>query len=340
MSDKRSHDRKRRGRDRLETAAEIIAREPGRGRDALRPTDIPRPGWFDVAVRVWAKIFDDNLLLIAAGVAFYGLLAIFPAITALMSVAGLVYEPADLVSALQGASGVVPPDVSRIILEQANAVAGQESGGLTLGLILGLGFALFSASAGVASLIQGLNVVYGEAETRNFVWLRLQTIFFTLIMIFSVISAAFLIVGVPVALSFLPTAPGVDTAIKLTAYLPLAVIFVGGIIAFYRWGPDRNPARLRWLAPGAALASVLWLVGSIGFSLYVQNFASYNESFGAVAGVIVMLTWMWLSAFIVLLGAALNAEIEAQTAHDSTIGPHEPMGWRGAHKADRVGALR
>ena len=321
-------------------ADEIERREPGRGRGAQSPLEIPPRGWLDVAWRVKGAVTRDRVLLVAAGVAFYGLLAVFPAITALMAVAGLLYEPSELVAALEGVSRIVPSDVAAILLDQARAVAGGAEEGLTLGLVLGLGLALWSASAGVGSLIEGLNVAYGEVEERGFVRLRAMTLLLTLATIAGVLAAAALIVAVPVVLAVMPVAPGVGAAVEALRYVPLALLFVGGVLTLYRVGPCRTPARWRWLIVGALAASALWLAASMGFSLYVRNFASYNETFGSIAGVIVLLTWMWLSAVVVLLGAELNAEIEAQTTRDSTVGPREPMGLRGAVKADRLGRAR
>lgn len=319
------------------SAAQAAREEPGRGRSAKTPTAIPMTGWKDIMKRVVGEIGKDHVGLVAAGIAFYGLLAIFPAITALMSITGLLYEPQELVAALEGVSQVVPPDVSEILLDQAKAVAGSQEGGLTLGLVLGLLLALWSASAGVGSLIEGLNLAYDETETRGFVKRKLITILMTILMVLGVIVAALLIVAVPVALSFLAFSATMETAIQVLAYVPLAFLFVGGVVALYRWGPDRARATWRWLTPGAIIASVLWLAVSIGFSVYVQNFGSYNETFGSIAGVIVLLMWMWLSAYVILFGAELNSEIEAQTARDTTTGQREPMGQRGAVKADELG---
>ena len=316
------------------------AREPGRGRGATRPTQIPKAGWLDVLWRVKDEISRDHVLLIGAGVAFYGLLAIFPAISALMAVTGLLYEPAELVAALEGVTAVVPPDVSEMLLEQAKAVAGSETGGLTLGLVISLGLALWSASAGVGSLMEGINVAYDERETRGFVKLKAITLGLTLCMILGVVLAGLLAIGIPIALSFLTWSPTMETLVRWLAYVPMALIVLVGIGVLYRFGPDRDAARWRWLTPGAVLALMLWLIASVGFSIYVENFASYNETFGSLAGVIVVLMWMWLSAVVILIGAEVNSELEAQTARDTTTGPREPMGHRGAVKADTLGTAR
>lgn len=319
---------------------EAMESEPGRGRDATSPFQVPATGWKDVAFRVKDELSADRVGLTAAGVAFYGMLAVFPAITALMSIAGLVYAPEELVNALGGVAAIVPPDVSQILLDQAKAVAGSNEGGLTLGLIVGIALALWSASAGVGALIEGLNVAYDEREERGFIKLKLLTLALTLAMIVGVLVAAILIVALPVMLDFITFAPWVEALIELLRYIPLALIFVGGVAILYRLAPDREPAKLQWLTPGAIAACALWLIVSIGFSFYVQNFASYNETFGSLAGVIVLLTWMWLSAYIVLLGAELNSELEAQTARDTTTGPREPLGHRGAVKANEIGAAQ
>ncbi|WP_245190744.1 YihY/virulence factor BrkB family protein [Jannaschia formosa] len=286
------------------------------------------------------ELTADHVGLVAAGCAFYGLLAVFPAITALMSIAGLALAPDEVVSALDGVSSVVPEDVATILLDQATAVAGSQTGGLTLGLILGVALALWSASAGVGSLIEGLNVAYDETEERGFVKLKLLTLVLTLGMILGVLVAAVLIVALPIVLEMFAFTPWIETLIAWTRFLPLALLFLAGLALLYRFGPDRDGARLAWLTPGALLALVLWLIMSVGFSLYVSNFASYNETFGSLAGVIVLLTWMWLSAYVILIGAEVNSELEAQTARDTTTGRPEPMGQRGAVKADELGSAR
>lgn len=321
----------------LETAREIIARDPGRGRNATAPTQIPARGWVDVGKRVVTEMGRDHVTLVAAGVAFYGLLAVFPAITALIAITGLIYEPTELVAALEGITGVVPQDVATLLLDQARQVAGAQTGGLTFGLILGLGLALWSASAGVGSLIDGVNLAYDERDGRSFVVRKGLTLLMTLGMILGVILAAGLVIAVPVALNILVFAPWVEVLVRWLSYVPLAIIVIVGLGVLYRYGPDRQNATWVWLTPGAVVAAGLWLAASIGFSIYVQNFASYNETFGSVATVVILLMWMWISALVILFGAELNSELEAQTARDTTTGAREPIGHRGAVKADQVG---
>ncbi|MEM7640905.1 MAG: YihY/virulence factor BrkB family protein [Pseudomonadota bacterium] len=291
----------------------------------------------DVGKRVVTEMGRDHVTLVAAGVAFYGLLAVFPAITALIAITGLIYEPTELVAALEGITGVVPQDVATLLLDQARQVAGAQTGGLTFGLILGLGLALWSASAGVGSLIDGVNLAYDERDGRSFVVRKGLTLLMTLGMILGVILAAGLVIAVPVALNILVFAPWVEVLVRWLSYVPLAIIVIVGLGVLYRYGPDRQNATWVWLTPGAVVAAGLWLAASIGFSIYVQNFASYNETFGSVATVVILLMWMWISALVILFGAELNSELEAQTARDTTTGAREPIGHRGAVKADQVG---
>ncbi|QYX58283.1 YihY/virulence factor BrkB family protein [Roseovarius sp. SCSIO 43702] len=308
-----------------------------RGRHAETPTDIPAAGWKDIAFRVKDEIAADRVSLIAAGVAFYALLALFPAITALLAIGGLIVEPSQIVTVLDELTAIMPEDVASIILDQAEKVAGSREGGLGLAAVLGIVLALYSASKGVGSLIEGLNVAYDEEETRNFIWLKVITFGLTLALILGVVLAIILMVAVPAALSFVELGSRVEMLVTGASWLLMLVLVAVALALLYRFGPDRDQPEWSWLSLGSVLACVLWLVASIGFALYVSNFGSYNESFGSLAGVIVLLMWLWLSAFVVLMGAEFNAELEAQTRYDTTVGPDEPMGERDAEKADNLG---
>jgi membrane protein len=320
-----------------QTEHDAIRQQPDRGRGARGVTEIPAKGWLDILKRVLGEISRDNVMLIAAGVAFYGLLALFPAVTATMAIAALFLDPSQVTTQLEGLTQVVPPAVAELVLEQAVELAGSQEGGLSFAAVIGLGIALWSASAGVGALMQGVNVAYDERETRGFFKLKAITLGMTLLLIVGVIVVAGIMLVLPVALNFLAFAPAMETLIQWLAYLPMGLLIVAGVTLLYRFGPDRAPAKWRWLTPGALVASILWLLASIAFSVYVQNFGSYNETFGSLAGVIVALLWMWISAVVILAGAELNSEAEAQTARDTTKGPREPMGHRGAVKADNLG---
>lgn len=308
-----------------------------RGRNADAPTGIPAKGWKDILFRVKDEIATDHVGLISAGVAFYALLAIFPAVTAIMALAGLALEPSEVTVQLEAITSLIPQQAAQIILDQAVAVAGSAEAGLGLAFIVGLGLAIYSASKGMGSLIEGLNVAYDENETRGFIKRIIMTLALTLVLIIGLLLGLVSALAVPALLAMVALPDWLAAVLSLGRWLVLAAMTVFGLGLLYRFGPARDDAEWKWITPGAVVACIVWLLASIGFSVYVGNFASYNESFGSMAGVIILLMWLWISAFIILLGAELNAEIEAQTKKDTTEGPDEPMGSRGAVKADNLG---
>jgi len=308
-----------------------------RGRKATNPRQIPLGGWKDILYRVWNAVFEDHIGLVAAGVAFYGLLAIFPAITALMAIAGLMVDPADVAGQLQMMESVVPEAAAKIILDQAESVAGSQETGLGIAFIVSLVLAVFYASRGMASLMEGLNLAYDESETRSILLLFVLTFALTILLVLALLLALISTLLLPAVLQFLPLPPWLENVLSLLRWVIMGLLTITGLSIVYRFGPCRTGARWKWITPGASLACFLWLLVSIGFSVYVSNFGSYNETFGSLAGVIILLMWLWLSAYIVLLGAELDGEMEAQTCKDSTIGPEKPMGSRGAVKADVLG---
>ncbi|KIN65856.1 Ribonuclease BN [Sulfitobacter noctilucae] len=308
-----------------------------RGRQADKPTGIPVRGWKDIVFRVKDEIASDNVGLIAAGVAFYGLLALFPSITAMVAISGLLVEPNMLVEQLNSLSGLVPEEVITIMTAQATEVAGSREGGLGLAAILGILVALYSASKGMASLMQGINVAYDEDENRGFFKLKLVTFGLTLFLIFGLLVSMAAMLALPAVLSFIELGPIVEITLTAAMWVGLVLLTMFGLSVLYRYATSRDNPEWSWASAGAAVACLLWIIASAGFAFYVGNFGSYNESFGALAGVIVLLMWFWISAFIILLGAELNAEMEAQTRKDTTVGKDLPMGDRDAIKADRLG---
>lgn len=309
-----------------------------RGRSAESPTDIPGPGWKDILLRVKDEISKDNVGLIAAGVAFYGLLALFPAITAIIAVSGLLVEPNVVVEQLNSLSGLMPDEVIKIVTDQATAVAGSREGGLGLAALLGFLIALYSASKGMGSLMQGINVAYDEDEERGFIKLKLVTFALTLFLILGLLIAMGAMLALPVVLSLFHWGPVFEALLTIALWAGLVVLTILGLAVLYRYAPSRDNPEWSWASLGAIVGCLMWIVASAGFAFYVANFGSYNESFGTLAGVIVLLMWFWISAFIILLGAELNAEMEAQTRRDTTVGKDVPMGQRGAEKADNLGA--
>jgi membrane protein len=270
-------------------------------------------GVWTLLVNLYREMNNDHVSLIAAGVAFYGLLALFPGLVAVMAIAGLVADPNLVLDQIQGLSNVLPDDAARIIIDQATSVAGSESGGLGLAAIFGLLVALYSASRGVASIIEGLNLAFEVQEKRGLVRLYLTTIVLTLGIIVGLLLIVAIAAILPIVLAFIPGVSGfTETIVGLLRWPVVLLIVALGLAVLYRYGPSRGPVPWRWITPGAAAACALWLVGSILFAVYVTNFGSYNETFGTLGGVIVLLTWIWLSAFIILMGAELDSEIERQ----------------------------
>ncbi len=310
------------------------------GRTAQIPTNIPAKGWYDILWRVKGEVAKDNIGLIAAGIAFYTLLALFPAITAVVAIGGLLLEPSQIVSQLQTLSALMPPQAAEILIGQAETVVGSREGGLGLAALLGILLALYSASKGVGSLIEGLNVAYDENERRGFFVLKAVTLGLTLALIFGFLVAVCATIAVPVVLSLFSLGTGTELLVTLGSWSLMLALVLLGLAMIYRYAPCRARPKWQWVSVGAVVACVIWVVASAGFAVYVGNFASYNESFGSLAGIVILLMWLWLTAFIVLLGAELNAEVEAQTRRDTTAGPDEPMGERGAVKADNLGDRR
>jgi len=311
-----------------------------RGRGAETPAKIPPKGWKDILFRVKDEIASDHVSLVAAGVAFYALLAIFPAVTALMALAGLVMEPVQVTEQLDALTDLIPEEAATIILDQAVAVTGSEETGLGWAFLIGLGLALYSASKGVGSLMEGLNVAYDEDETRGFISKLVWTLGLTIMLVGVLLLGMTATLAVPAIVNFFALPGWLESLMSYGSWVLLAVLTVMALAVLYRYGPARNNAEWKWLTPGAVLACILWIVASVGFSIYVSNFGSYNESFGSMAGAIILLMWLWISAFIVLLGAELNSEMEAQTRDDTTVGPDEPMGQRDAEKADHLGEAK
>ena len=317
------------------------AKEPGRGREATSPTQIPTRGWKDVLWRVYERFGRDRVLAIAAGVTFYALLAIFPAIAALVSLYGLFAEPGTIQNHLATLGGFLPGGALEIIGEQVKRIASKPGGTLGFGFALGLGTALWSSNAGMKALFDALNIVYEEQERRGFIKLNLVSLTFTLSAIIFILLAMGAVVVLPIVLKWIPLGgPVLDWTLSILRWPVLLALVVAGLAAVYRWGPSRDEAEWKWITPGSIFAAVIWVGGSMLFSWYVSKFGNYNETYGSLGAAIGFMTWIWLSTIIVLLGAEINAESEHQTEHDTTEGPEEPLGTRGAKMADSVGAAK
>jgi membrane protein len=315
----------------------IADAEPGRGRLAETPSQIPAPGWRDIAWRMWEEIGEDRVFLIAAGTTFYLLLALFPALAAFVSLYGFVADPKTIADYIAFLGGILPTGGYELVRNQLNALASQSTEALSWGFLGGLVVALWSANNGIKSLFEGLNVAYDEREKRSFIMVNLISLLFTLGAILVGIALIFSVGIVPALLALVRLGDWTELLVSVLRW-PLLLVLVGaGISLIYRYGPSRARAKWRWITWGAAVATVVWLLASWGYSLYLQNFADYNATYGSLGAVIGFMMWTWISVLILFVGAELNAEMEHQTARDSTTGAPRPLGERGASMADTIG---
>ena len=313
------------------------AQESGRGRHAQAPWQIPWQGWKDILWRTYEQIGEDRLLAVAAGVVFYGLLAVFPAVTALVSLYGLFASPSAISDQLSLLAGILPQGAVEILREQIGRLTAGSGAKLGFGFIFGLAVALWSANAGMKAIMDALNVVYEEKEKRGFIKLNLVSLAFTIAAIVSVLLALGAVVVLPVALSYLGLQNLTGLLFRLARWPLLLLIVVFGLAVLYRYGPSRREPRWQWISVGSAFAAVAWLISSALLSWYLASFADYNATYGSLGAGIGMMMWMWISAIVILFGAQLNSEIEHQTARDSTVQGEKPLGARGAVMADTVG---
>jgi membrane protein len=303
-----------------------------------RSHPIPSRGWKDILWRVYEGISEDRILANAAAVTFYALLALFPAITALVSIYGLFADPATLQQHLDSVSSLLPGGAVDVIRDQLNRLAAEPRSTLGVSFFFGLIISLWSANGGIKALFDALNVVYEERERRSFIRLNAITSAFTVAMIAFVIIALACIVAVPVALNYLP---GFIGLILNIARWPLMLVLVTLALAcIYRYGPSRDQPKWRWITWGSAFAAFAWLGFSAIFSFYAAKFGSFNKTYGSLGAVIGFMTWMWLSIAVMLIGGKMNAEMEHQTERDTTEGAPEPIGARRAKMADTVGPAR
>ena len=317
--------------------AEHVARtQADRGRKAATPTEIPAAGWKDILVRTWRDVGENRIMLVSAGVTFFALLAIFPAIAALVSLYGLVADTATISEQIGSLQGILPQGALDIVGEQVTRL--NEKGNTTLGfsLFLGVALSIWSANGGMKHVFDALNLVYNERESRGFFTLNLVSLGFTAGALLFLVLALAGVVALPIALSFLGLGEGAWWLAQLRWPVMFLVVLLG-LALLYRYGPSRDAPRWRWATPGSALAAFLWLGGSLLFSWYVGNFGKYNQTYGSLGAAIGFMTWIWISTTIVLLGAQVNAEMEHQTAEDTTVGKPQPMGTRRARMADTVG---
>jgi membrane protein len=313
------------------------ASEEGRGRRAGQPWHIPWQGWKDILWRTYRQFNQDRLLAVSAGVVFFVLLALFPGISAFVSLYGLFADRATLVEHLGFVASIAPSEAYEIISERIKGIVSKDNEQLGLTFLVSVGLALWSANAGVKAVMDALNVAYEETEQRSFIKLNMESLLFTFGCIVGLILAVSAVVALPLIFDMLGLSGHMETIIFYLRWPALLLLLVTFLSTLYRFGPSRRHAKWTWLTPGSLVAAFLWLIGSYLLSIYIENFANYDAVYGTLGAAVGLMMWLWLSAIAVLFGAELNAEIEHQTARDTTIGPEKPMGSRGATMADTVG---
>ncbi|QTF93361.1 YihY/virulence factor BrkB family protein [Halomonas sp. BM-2019] len=311
-----------------------------RGRRAAQPAQIPGPGWLDILWRVKEQLTDDRVGILAAGIAFYALLSVFPAIAAIISLWALAFDPQDMARQISELARYLPPEAAGLVEQQAREIGDNTPTGLSLTALGSLAVALFVASKGVRGLIIALNLVYGEEERRGLLGRLLVVAALTLGLILLTLVSIVFVALFPLAIGLLGLEGTPARLIGLLRWSALLLLMMAVIAVLYRFAPYRRSPRWEWVSVGTLAATLLWLAGSAGLSLYVGRMATLSELYGSLGAVVVLMLWFWLSAFVVLLGAEINGEMERQTRRDTTVGEPRPLGKRGAFVADTLGPRR
>jgi membrane protein len=307
------------------------------GRTAAHPKQIPSAGWRDIFMRVVQNIGRDNTSLVAAGIGLNALLAVFPALAVLVSVYGMFASPGDVATDLGPFLSILPADASKLLTDQLQTLTTPKNHTLGFGAVVATVVALWNSRQGMAALMTATNIAYNQQEQRGFLRQTALSIGFSAGAMFIFLVMLLVGVAVPLVLERMPIGAGVTVAILVFRWVLLWSFAVLGFSLAYRYAPDRQPPQWRWVTWGSVIAATVWILGSLGFAAYVQDFGSYGKTYGALGGVIVLLMWFYLMGFTIVLGAEINAEMEHQTAVDTTEGPPAPMGRRGAYVADTLG---
>lgn len=301
---------------------------------ARSPLAFTRRDWWYVCKDAGKEMQHDNVAIIAAGVAFFTMLAIFPLITACLSIYGYIANPVTVQTQLESVSSLLPDQAWDILNSQITAVVSAPDAQLGLGIAIGLLIALWSAGAGIRAIMRALNIAYDEKEKRSLTTFYILAGMFTLSVTVFLWIALAVIVGVPALLTFIKLE---GLAATVTQYLPwtiLIALFGFAVAILYQYGPSRRPAKLRWVLPGCAFATLSWILISATFSWFVSSFGTYNKTYGSLSAAIILLMWFWLTSLVIIVGAEINAAMERHTNVDTTRGPDRPIGERGAVVAD------
>jgi membrane protein len=268
------------------------------------------------------------------------LLALFPGLAALVAIYGLVLDPAQIEKQVGELSGMLPDQSQQLLIDELHKLVSASNGTLGLSAGVGLVLALWSASRGMSGLITAFNIAYEEKERRGFFKLNLLALGLTIAVMLGGLVVIGLLAALPAAVQFIGLGWAVKWLLLILEWPLLVAVVLIGLAVLYRYAPDRERPQWRWVSAGAITATSLWIIASVGFTIYVANFNSYEKTYGSLGAVVILLTWLYLSAFVVLLGAVINAQSEKQTKKDSTDGAPLPMGARGARAADTLGPSR
>jgi membrane protein len=312
-------------------------RTTDRGRHAARAGDIPASGWKDVLARVRKRIRDDNLTILAAGVAFYTLIATFPGLLALSGVYRLAFDRAEVGEQFSFLQAQLQPEATQLLVSVLQGLGASDRSRLGFGIAGGVVVTLWGSSLGIRAMIRALNVAYGEDEKRSFVARSVLALMLTVGAITVAFCMGLAIMGLPTLTNWFQIAPALQRFLFYARWSAVAGMFWLSLVVFYRYGPSRAQARWSWVSWGAAIATALWLGGSLVLAWYVAGSRNYQLAYGSVGTTVLVLAWFLLSAFSVLLGAEINAELERQTREDTTVGSIKPLGARGANAADTLG---
>lgn len=308
-----------------------------RGRHAESPKEIPKSGWKDTLLRVKDQLTHDRVSMVSAAMAYYALFALVPALSSVVLIYAWVSDPSEISAHLAKASDVLPAELMDTLNTQLGALSSKASSKLGFGAIFSLLIATWSASKGAKAIMEALNMIYEEEDERSFIRQNLLAISMTLLGAVLAIVAMGVIVGIPAVTSFFNFGDKIEIIATAASWVILLAIFSFYLSFIYRFGPHRQKAQWKWVSWGAVMASVMWAIVSALFSWYAKEFGNFNKTYGSLGAVIVLMTWFYLSSYVILIGAEVNAELEHQTKKDTTTGAEKPMGERGARMADTIG---
>lgn len=303
---------------------------------AEKPGEIPKKGWKEIGKRIFSQLQEDHVQIVSAGVAFYFFLALFPMIVAAISVYGLVLSPSQIQQHITELGSVLPSEAYKIIQGIMEPMLDKPSETFGWGLALSLLISLWSANKGTSALFEGINIAYNERDERGFLKKTGLSLLFTFGGILIGLISILIVILFPAFVEWFGFSSFIENLLSMGRWILLGALIVFSIALLYKFAPHRDNPQYKWVSWGAVAGTVLWIGGSLLFSWYVQSFGSYDDMYGSFAAVIILLMWLFLTSFIVLLGAEINSEMEHQTYKDTTIGEKEPMGQRGAYHADHV----